>query len=77
MRRGVELSLALALVLILYFASPRTEGAIREQKLAHHYPARRLPPPIHRLWTTKYFKTRVEPIFLKKRTDSRPLLRVS
>jgi len=66
MRRGVELSLALALVLILYFASPRTR-AQSASKTGTPLPGATSASADTPALDYEYFKTRVEPIFLKKR----------
>jgi hypothetical protein len=66
MRKGVELSLVLALVLMLLFASPRT-GAQSASKSGT--PASGATPSSADTPALDYefFKTRVEPIFLKRR----------
>jgi hypothetical protein len=66
MRRGVELSLALALVLILHFASPRTR-AQSASKTGTTLPGATSSSADTPALDYEYFKTRVEPIFLKKR----------
>jgi len=66
MRRGVELSLALVLVLILHFASPRTR-AQSASKTGTPLPGATSSSADTPALDYKYFKTRVEPIFLKKR----------
>jgi hypothetical protein len=66
MRRGVELSLTLVLVLMLPFASPRTraQSAGKAGTPASGATSSSAEAPI---LDYEFFKTRVEPIFLKKR----------
>jgi hypothetical protein len=66
MRRGVELSLALALVLMLQFASPRTraQSASKAGAAASSATSASAGPAT---LDYEFFKTKVEPIFLKKR----------
>jgi len=66
MRRGVELSQALVLVLMLQFASPRTraQSANKTGTPASGATSSSAETPT---LDYEFFKTRVEPIFLKKR----------
>jgi hypothetical protein len=66
MRRGVELSLVLVLVLILHFASART-SAQSASKIGTPVAAATSSSTEAPALDYEYFKTRVEPIFLKKR----------
>jgi hypothetical protein len=66
MRRGVELSLAVVLILMLLFASPRTraQSASKSGTPASGATSSSAETPA---LDFEFFKTRVEPIFLKKR----------
>jgi hypothetical protein len=66
MRRGVEFSLALVLVLLLHFASPRTraQSASKSGTPATGAASSTAETPA---LDYEFFKARVEPIFLKKR----------
>jgi hypothetical protein len=66
MRKGVEPSLVLALVLTLHFASPRTsaQSASKSGTPASGAASSSAEAPA---LDYEFFKTRVEPIFLKKR----------
>jgi hypothetical protein len=66
MRRTVKLSLALVLVLMLHFASPRTR-AQSVSKASAPAPGATSPSGETPTLDYEFFKTRVEPIFLKKR----------
>jgi hypothetical protein len=66
MRRGVELSLALMLVLMLPFANPRTRAQSANKTGTPASGATSTSAETPAL-DYEFFKTRVEPIFLKKR----------
>ena len=66
MRRGVELSLALVLALMMHFASPRTSAQSPSTPGTPASGATSSSAETPAL-DYEYFKTRVEPIFLKKR----------
>lgn len=66
MRRGIQLSLALVFVLMLHFASPRTR-AQSESKAGTPASGAASSSAETPALDYEFFKTRVEPIFLKKR----------
>jgi hypothetical protein len=68
MRRGVELALGLVLVLMLHFASPRA-GAQSASKAGTPAPGATSSSAETPALDYDFFKTRVEPIFLKKRPN--------
>jgi hypothetical protein len=66
MRRGIELSFALVLALMMHFASPRTRAQSPNKPGTPASGATSSSAETPAL-DYEYFKTRVEPIFLKKR----------
>jgi hypothetical protein len=68
MRRGAELSLALVLVLMLHFASPRARAQSASKAGTPTFGATSSSAEAPAL-DYEFFKTRVEPIFLKKRPN--------